>query len=111
MYNSTGPFNEKCACQLVLTNPSHVSPVAFKMKCTAAKYYASSPAVGVIPPKDSTVISGMNTCLWLYTTMYMYLCYHRSGNVYIRIFHVINFRMFNFHHMCSSSFNATIMVF
>ena len=53
-----GPFTDHNVCQLMITNTSS-DYVGFKMKCTAAKYYTSNPAVGIVPPEGLTCISGI----------------------------------------------------
>ena len=57
-YTGIGPFGERNICQLVLKNVSD-RRVGFKMKCTAAEYYASNPAHGIIEPKTNATISGI----------------------------------------------------
>ena len=56
------PFKEKNVCQLQLRNTTQ-GKIGFKMKCTAADYYASNPASGIIEPNNLRTISGMFVCL------------------------------------------------
>lgn len=51
------PFNERKVCRLTLHNISQ-RRIGFKMRCTAAEYYAANPASGIIEPNDSYIISG-----------------------------------------------------
>ena len=50
--------------------------VAFKMKCNAAQYYASNPAVGVISPKGSSMISGKHALYVLNRTIILMLIFN-----------------------------------
>jgi vesicle-associated membrane protein-associated protein A len=53
-----GPFNERKVCRLVLKNISQ-KRIGFKMRCTAAEYYAANPASGIVEPNGQYIISGI----------------------------------------------------